>query len=86
MALITARLKTVIKMQVSEVLGKVNRYTEPSLRLYLGCTTYNLPRDLAWCLFHHSPELCLQHHAVYRQSTACSLFSSPQCLESVTSI
>ena len=88
MALITATLNTIIKMPASEMLGKVNRYMKSSLKVSLGCTAYKHPppRDLGRCLSHHSPELCLQHHAVYRQSTAHSLFSSPQCLESVTSI
>jgi hypothetical protein len=86
LALITARLKTVIKMPASEMLGKVSRYTKSSLKLSLGFTAYSIPRDLARCLSHHSPELCLQHHTVYRHSTAHWLFSSPQCLESVTSI
>jgi hypothetical protein len=85
MALKTARLKNVIKMPVYEMLEKVNRYTKSSLKLSLGCTACSPPGDLAWCLSHHSPELCLKYHAVYRQNIASSLFCSPQCLESVTS-
>ena len=41
MAFITARLKTVIKMLASEMLGKVNRYTKSFLKQSLGCTAYN---------------------------------------------
>jgi hypothetical protein len=41
MAFKIARLKTVIKIPVYEMLEKVNRCTKSSLKLSLGCTAYS---------------------------------------------
>jgi hypothetical protein len=74
-ALITARLKTVIKMPASEMLVKVNTYTKFSLKLSLGCTAYSPPHDLAWCLSHHSFVLTTPHSVQAEHSTLTFLFS-----------